>query len=85
MHLITHIIGISAGVLSIVSFFPQIHKIYTSKSAKDLSYGMLTGFLITSILWAVYGLMTLEIIVFSVNVIILLCSILLFYLKKRYS
>ena len=50
------ILGLIAGTLTTIALFPQLTKIYKSKSAKDIS---LPTFIITAtgmFLWFVYGI-----------------------------
>ena len=50
------LIGHAAGVLTTISFLPQVIKAWRSRSTGDLSLVMLLTFLAGISLWLVYGL-----------------------------
>jgi MtN3 and saliva related transmembrane protein len=50
------IVGTAAGILTTVSFLPQVIKTYRSRSAADLSLGMFSLFTLGVFLWTVYGI-----------------------------
>ena len=78
------VLGFMAGTLTTVSFIPQAHKAWRSKSCDDLSWGMLLLFAVGIFLWLVYGLMlhAAPIIVANSVTLVLLLSIIL--MKTRY-
>lgn len=49
-------LGMIAGTLTTISFIPQVWHTWKSRSAKDLSLGMLSIFTLGIALWLVYGL-----------------------------
>ena len=49
------VLGTAAGFCTTVSFVPQIIKIW-KQGGRDVSYAMLTFFLVGVLLWFVYGL-----------------------------
>ena len=51
-------IGYVAGFLTTVSFLPQVVRTVRTRSAKDLSWGMLLLFYFGVILWLIYGIKT---------------------------
>lgn len=51
------IIGMIAGILLIISLIPQLIKIISSKSSKDVSIFMFIILLVSEILWLIYGLL----------------------------
>lgn len=48
-------IGYIAAILTTISFLPQLIKIWTSKSAEDVSAVMFAFFVCGVLLWIVYG------------------------------
>lgn len=56
MDLIT-IIGLMGGTLTTLSFFPQVIRVWKTRSTKDLSLGMFLLFALGVLLWLVYGIM----------------------------
>lgn len=49
-------LGYAAGILTTLSFVPQVLKTWRTRSAGDLSATMLTVFTAGVVLWLVYGL-----------------------------
>ncbi|MCP5506055.1 MAG: PQ-loop repeat-containing protein [Chlamydiales bacterium] len=78
-------ISIVASTTSIISFIPQIIQTYRTRSAKDLSLLMLVNFLICSLSWIVYGIITRTWTVWMTNVIMTIFTVVLIVLKIRYS
>ncbi len=52
------IIGTIASITSVIGFLPQIYKNHKTKSVEDLSALMLLNFLLCSLAWMVYGILT---------------------------
>lgn len=77
--------GLMAFITSTISLFPQIIKTYQSKSAADLSALMLLNFFICSVCWLCYGLMTNDLAVWLTNLVMVICSLILGYLKLKYK
>src|SRR5437868_1576276 len=50
------LLGFAAGTLTTCAFWPQLQKTWTSKSAGDVSLGMLAIFSTGVCLWFLYGL-----------------------------
>ncbi len=78
-------IGFLAGVLTTIAFVPQALKMYTSKSGKDVSAGMLLIFSAGLVLWLIYGIMIESLPVILANVVTLILSGSIIVLKIRYS
>jgi len=53
---ITESIGSAAGFCTTLSLVPQLHRIWKTKSARDLSLTMFTVFGLGIALWLLYGL-----------------------------
>lgn len=73
------ILGLIAGTLTTIAFVPQLIKVWKSKSAKDISYGMFILFVTGIVLWEIYGwgIHSLPVILFNVITFILGLSILI--------
>jgi MtN3 and saliva related transmembrane protein len=52
----TNLLGYAAGSLTTLAFVPQVVRTLRTRSAKDLSWGMLLIFILGVILWLAYGL-----------------------------
>lgn len=50
-------IGLMAGVLTTLSFLPQVRQTWRTKSTKDISLPMFLSFCTGVLLWLVYGMM----------------------------
>ena len=50
-------IGYVATTLSTIALLPQIHRIWVTRSAKDISFSMLALLLISSIIQLIYGVL----------------------------
>ncbi len=79
------IIGFLAAFTSTISLIPQLIQSFRNKSAKDLSILMLWNFVISSILWLVYGIMIDSYAVICTNFIMTVSSIWLLTLKIKYD
>ena len=84
MDLVT-MIGFIAGTLTTISFLPQVHKAWRTKSCSDLSIGMLLAFTAGVVLWLVYGLMLRAAPVILANAVTLVLLVALLALKVRYQ
>ena len=78
------ILGFLAGTLTTLSFIPQVHKAWTSKSCGDLSLGMLLAFGAGVLLWLVYGLLLHAAPIIVANLVTLSLILVLLFLKARY-
>lgn len=75
------ILGFTAGLLTAITFLPQVVKTFKEKSAKDVS---LTMFLIATanqVLWIIYGVLEKDIVIILTNIAILILSIVMIILK----
>jgi MtN3 and saliva related transmembrane protein len=77
-------LGLSAGTLTTAAFVPQALKIWQSKSAADVSYGMFFIFSTGVFLWLLYGIAIGAAPVIIANVITLALAILIIILKIKY-
>lgn len=77
-------LGLSAATLTTCSFVPQLTKVWRSKSADDLSYGMFGAFSLGILLWFAYGLLRGDVPVIVANGITLVLSTAILLLKIRY-
>lgn len=79
------ILGFTAGLLTAITFLPQVVKTFKEKSAKDVS---LTMFLIATanqVLWIIYGVLEKDIVIILTNIAILILSIVMIILKLKYG
>ncbi|MBM3631817.1 MAG: PQ-loop repeat-containing protein [Alphaproteobacteria bacterium] len=62
-------LGFLAATLSAIALLPQIHQIWVTRSAKDISFGMLALLLSGSIVQMIYAVLTHQIPVIVTNCI----------------
>ncbi len=79
------ILGFVAATCTTVAFLPQVMKTWQSKSAKDVSYGMLVFLCIGISLWLVYGLLIKAAPVIIANFLTLILNLIILYLKIKYK
>lgn len=60
-------LGLAAGTLTTASFVPQVWKVWTSKSAEDLSLGMFAAFSAGVACWLGYGIVKADLPVIVAN------------------
>lgn len=78
------ILGFVAGALTTLSFVPQVHKAWSTKSCGDLSLSMLLAFGAGVALWLVYGLVLHAAPIIVANLVTLALILVLLFLKVRY-
>ncbi len=78
------ILGFVAGTLTTISFWPQLSKTWKTKSAGDLSLGMLLTFTTGVLLWLVYGLYLNALPIVLTNLVTFLLTLTILILKIRY-
>ncbi|SMC82620.1 SemiSWEET family sugar transporter [Sporomusa malonica] len=74
-------IGSLAGILTTVSFFPQVLKTIKSKSAGDFSTAWIVMMTTGVFFWMIYGYYISSIPVFLANVVTLGCMSILTWIK----
>jgi MtN3 and saliva related transmembrane protein len=72
-------LGLLAGALTTLAFVPQVYQVWKSKSAKDISLGMYSIFVLGVALWLVYGVLAhaLPVIVANTLTLILASAVLI--------
>lgn len=79
------VLGTLAGTLTTVSFVPQVLKIWKSKSAKDISFGMFLLFSAGILLWLVYGILIGAQPIIIANSVTLVLALAIVVMKIRYK
>jgi MtN3 and saliva related transmembrane protein len=79
------VLGFIASITSVISLIPQIVKSYKTKSVGDLSILMILNFLISSISWALYGILIDAVSVWATNIVMTVFAIILMKLKFKYD
>jgi MtN3 and saliva related transmembrane protein len=81
---LTTLIGFVAGMLTTVSFVPQVHKAWRTKSCHDLSWGMLITFSAGVVLWLAYGVRLWAMPIILANAVTLALLVTIGAMKARY-
>jgi len=81
---ITTWLGFAAGILTTVSFVPQVLHAWRSKRCDDLSWGMLLTFSAGVVLWLAYGAMLWAAPIIVANAVTLALLLTIMVLKARY-
>ena len=78
-------IGLLAGTLTTISFFPQMLKTWKTRSTKDISLGMFLMFCAGVLLWIIYGFFLKDIPVIMTNVATFSLAFPILLLKLKYK
>lgn len=79
------IIGLIAAAFTTVCLFPQLMRVYKTKSAKDISTGMFMLYSGGVFLWFIYGLLINDLPLILANSIAFLQGITILLLKTKYK
>jgi MtN3 and saliva related transmembrane protein len=79
------VLGLTAGVLTTLSFLPQVLKAWRSRSTRDISLGMFSMFCTGVFLWVVYGFLVADVPVIAANVVTFLLAATILVLKLRHG
>jgi MtN3 and saliva related transmembrane protein len=79
------IVGTTAALFTTISFFPQVVKIWTTKSTQDISLVTFLVFCIGAVLWLIYGIMLNDIPIITTNSIIIFQALIILVFKIRYK
>ena len=82
---LTSLLGFIAGILTTISFVPQVLHAWRSKSCDDLSWGMLLTFSGGVVLWLVYGIRLRAMPIIVANAVTLALLLIIMALKTRYT
>lgn len=82
---VSTILGTAAAILTTASFFPQLLRIWRSRSVNAISASMYTIFVIGLLLWITYGIVISAWPIIIANSITALQSIAILWMKVRYS
>jgi MtN3 and saliva related transmembrane protein len=79
------LLGLTAGVLTTLSFLPQVLKAWKTRSTRDISLGMFSMFCTGVFLWVVYGFLVSDLPVLAANVVTFLLAATILVLKLRHG
>lgn len=85
MNEVTEAIGLMAGVLTTLSFLPQVRQTWRTKSTKDISLPMFLAFCSGVLLWLIYGIMIHSLPVMLANGVTLVLSGAILMMKLKWG
>jgi MtN3 and saliva related transmembrane protein len=83
--LVINIVGVGAGLCSMISFVPQIGKILKTKSAEGVSLKMFSVTVTAFVLWTAYGILLGSWPIAVSNVVCLCLAICIVALRLKYG
>ena len=82
---LTTFLGFIAGMLTTISFVPQMLHAFRSKRCDDLSWAMLLTFSAGVVLWLIYGFRLWAMPIIVANAVTLALLLIIMALKTRYT
>jgi len=79
------ILGLVAAALTVIAFFPQLMKVWKTKSTKDISLGMFSIFSLAVFLWFVYGILINDPPVTIANFLVFVQAFAILMFKVKYK
>ena len=74
-----------AGTLTTASFIPQVWKIWQTRSARDLSWGMVAVFTAGTFLWLLFGIKVQSVSITTANAITFTLSLAICIMKLSFD
>ncbi|GAB4422834.1 MAG: SemiSWEET transporter [Turneriella sp.] len=81
----TDFLGFVAGIITTISFVPQVVRIYRIKSGRDISLWMMLLFALGITLWLIYGLLLMSLPIILANTVTLVLVVTILVLKLYYA
>jgi MtN3 and saliva related transmembrane protein len=78
-------IGLAAAAVTVISLFPQLVKIWKTKSTKDISLGMFSLFCGGVFLWFVYGILMNDLPIIIANLLGFVQAFIILCFKMKYK
>lgn len=85
MNITTEMIGVISGLLSSITFLPQIIHLLRTKSAKDISSGTYLIIFLSEFGWLIYGILTASPAIIITTIIACFSALIILFLKLKYS
>jgi MtN3 and saliva related transmembrane protein len=79
------IVGLAAAAITVFSLFPQLVKVWKTKSTKDISLGMFSLFCSGVFLWFVYGILLKDLPIVIANFLGFIQAFIILMLKVKYK
>ena len=79
------IIGLIAAAFTTVALFPQLIKVWKTKSTKDISFGMFILYCGGLLLWFVYGVFRNDLAIILANSLAFIQGLIILVFKAKYK
>jgi MtN3 and saliva related transmembrane protein len=79
------VVGLIAALFTTISLFPQLIKIYKTKSTRDISTGMFTLFGGGVFLWFIYGVLVNDVPIIIANSLAFIQALVILFFKVKYK
>lgn len=79
------LVGLVAGFLTTVAFVPQVHKIWTTRSAKDVSLPAFIAFSFGLAGWLAFGVLKGDLPIILWNAVTLVLALAILAMKVRFG
>ena len=78
------IIGLTAAVVTTISLFPQLVRIWRTKSTKDISFVTFSLFCVGIFMWFVYGILVVDLPIIVANFLSFIQGLIILMFKVKY-
>jgi MtN3 and saliva related transmembrane protein len=78
-------IGYAAGILTTLAYLPQVKKVWSTRSAEDISYRMMFTLAAGLFLWMLFGFMRGEWPIILANAVSFLLALTIVSLKVKFG
>ena len=82
---IISLIGLSAGIIAIFGYLPQIHKSFSLRKMDEVSAWLMILFMTSSFLWMIYGIYKDDMILAGLSTVTFLLAMTLIIMKMIYE
>ncbi len=79
------ILGIAAGLMSCLTYIPQVYQTWKTRATKDISLSTFIIAVTSSVLWLVYGISNNLLPVIFTNIVVGTSTLIMIYLKLKYK
>jgi MtN3 and saliva related transmembrane protein len=79
------IVGLAAAAITVFSLFPQLVKVWKTKSTQDISLGMFSLFSAGVFLWFVYGVLMKDLPIIIANFFGFIQAFIILVFKVKYK
>ena len=85
LQLIGSYLGYIAGFLTTIAFLPQVFKVWTTKSTKDISIWMFLAFITGVFLWMIYGFLINDTSIIITNILTFTLALTILIAKIKFK